>query len=363
MIEPSVRKHLRELTNTPGLAGHEQRVAHYLAHHLQPHTDTLHTDTLGNVISTINGTDPDAPTILLFAHMDSLGFIVRKIEPDGYIRIHRLGGIPIKILPATPVTLTTPQGDIPGIIATKAHHVTPPHEKTTVTPIEDLYIDIGTTNKQQTHDLGIQPGTPVTYEGRYVELAGDRVNATFLDNRAGCVTILETARKLAERRPASTVHVVGTVQEEFNLRGALPVAQTLRPDIAICIDLSLAADTPDLAGESDIAMGEGPSMNLYSFHGRGTLNGLLPHPALVRAVERVAADAAIPLQRNVFMGGLTDASYVQLAGEGVATIDLGFPMRYSHTPAELCDLGDLSRLVDLLAAFVPSIDANFDFAR
>jgi putative aminopeptidase FrvX len=159
------------------------------------------------------------------------------------------------------------------------------------------------------------------------------------------------------------VYVVGTVQEEFNLRGAQPVAQTLRPDIAICIDGGPAADTPDLRGFSDVRLGGGPIMNLYSFHGRGTLNGLLPHPALVRHFEATARAHDLPLQRHASFGGLTDASYVQLVGEGIATIDLGVCRRYTHTPIEVTDLRDVDATVALLTAALGAFDAGFDFSR
>ncbi|MEX2536043.1 MAG: M42 family metallopeptidase [Trueperaceae bacterium] len=353
-----------QLTQIPGLAGHEQRVAAFMTKRMQPLAHHTHTDTLGNVIATIEGTDPNAPTIMLFAHMDSLGFIVRKIDDNGYIKVHRLGGIPEKVLPATPVTITTSTGqDIQGIIGIKAHHVTPPEEKYTVTPLQELFIDIGSQNKQQTQNTGIQTGDPITYTGQFKQLTNNKITATFIDNRSGCLTLLETLKNLHKNPPKATTHIVATVQEEFNLRGAAPAAHNLKPNIAICVDGTVPGDTPDLEGSNDVTMGGGPTMNLYSFHGRGTLNGLVPHPSLVRAIACSASEDGITLQRSVFMGGLTDASYVQLENGGTATIDVGYPMRYAHSPTEMCHLGDLQGLVDLLSSFIPKVDASFDFAR
>ncbi|MEX2536048.1 MAG: M42 family metallopeptidase [Trueperaceae bacterium] len=353
-----------QLTQIPGLAGHEQRVAAFMTKRMQPLAHHTHTDTLGNVIATIEGTDPNAPTIMLFAHMDSLGFIVRKIDDNGYIKVHRLGGIPEKVLPATPVTITTSTGqDIQGIIGIKAHHVTPPEEKYTVTPLQELFIDIGSQNKQQTQNTGIQTGDPITYTGQFKQLTNNKITATFIDNRSGCLTLLETLKNLHKNPPKATTHIVATVQEEFNLRGAAPAAHNLKPNIAICLDGSAGADTPDLQEMSDVALGLGPMMNLYSFHGRGTLNGLMPHPALVRAFTRVARENDLPLQRNVSFGGLTDASYVQLENGGTPAIDLGIPRRYLHSPTEVCDLRDIAGLVALVTTFIQEVGADFDFSR
>ena len=168
------------------------------------------------------------------------------------------------------------------------------------------------------------------------------------------------AEALAKRDNGSTVHVCFTVQEEFNLRGAQPLAQRLNPDIAIQIDLMLASDTPDMADRGEMHLGGGPGISLYSFHGRGTLNGVIPHPAMVRVMEEAAAAAALPLQRSAQSGVLTDLSYVQLQGEGVASIDVGFPMRYSHSSLEVCDLSDLAGLVTLLDTALSQIGPAFD---
>ena len=124
----------------------------------------------------------------------------------------------------------------------------------------------------------------------------------------------------------------------------------LQPDIAIQIDLTLATDTPDVEERGDVRLGEGPGMSMYSFHGRGTLNGTIPHPAVVALFEEAAQVEAIKLQKSAQVGALTDSSYVQLVGAGVASIDLGFPMRYSHSALEVCDLAELESLTRLLIA-------------
>ncbi len=184
-----------------------------------------------------------------------------------------------------------------------------------------------------------------------------------MDDRAACAVMIEVAKALMEVKSRPTVHFVFSVQEEFNLRGAVTAAQVLMPDVAIQLDLILATDTPDMAARGDVKLGGGPAMSLYSFHGRGTLNGTLPHPAMVKLFEDSAAAAKLPLQRSAHIGALTDLSYVQLVGQGVASIDVGFPMRYSHSSVELCDLGDLEQLTTLLVEALPRIDSKFSLDR
>jgi putative aminopeptidase FrvX len=160
-----------------------------------------------------------------------------------------------------------------------------------------------------------------------------------------------------------TVHLVFSVQEEFNLRGAVVAAQTLAPDIALQIDLMLATDTPDMADRGEMELGGGPGISLYSFHGRGTLNGVIPHPALVRLFEDTARAEQIALQRSAQVGVLTDLSYVQLVGQGVASLDIGFPMRYSHSSVECCDLADLAALARLTLTALSRIAPGFPLNR
>ena len=153
------------------------------------------------------------------------------------------------------------------------------------------------------------------------------------------------------------------MQEEFNLRGAVTAAQALAPDIAIQLDLILATDTADMSARGDVRLGAGPALSTYSFHGRGTLNGTIPHPALVSCFTATAKQAGIALQRSAHTGALTDSAYVQLVNSGVASIDLGFPARYSHSSLEVCDLSDLAALTQLLIAGIQQIDSKLSLNR
>jgi putative aminopeptidase len=318
---------------------------------------------MGNLIATLDG-DPDAPSVMIFTHMDQLGFFVRKIEADGMVRVERMGGVPERALASQAVTLCVGEGrDVPGVIANKSHHATAPEEKYAVLKAPELSIDTGHGSKAAVEAAGVRIGTPVVYRPNVMELAGGRIAGTSVDDRAGCAVLVEVARALKDRSGGPTVHLVFSVQEEFNLRGAVVAAQILKPDIAIQIDLMLACDTPDMADRGEMALGGGPGISLYSFHGRGTLNGVIPHPVAVGLMEETAAAEGLTLQRSAQVGVLTDLSYVQLLGEGVVAIDVGFPCRYTHSSLEVCDLGDLERLARLLVAATRRIGPGFDMTR
>ncbi len=172
---------------------------------------------------------------MVFAHMDQLGFIVRKIEPSGLIRLERQGGVPERALPAQAVLLCTEAGDLPGVISNKSHHATTPDEKYQVVPYARLAVDAGFASKEEAEAAGVRIGTPVVYQPRAIDLAGGRMAGTAVDDRAGCAALIALA-EARQGKPGPTLHLVWSVQEEHNLRGVLPAATSLAPDIAISID-------------------------------------------------------------------------------------------------------------------------------
>ena len=350
----SVWEKTRELCLIPGLSGREGRVATAIERHLTELGLHCSKDLLGNLWTTIQGKSPSR-SILLFAHMDQLGFVVRKIESDGRLSMERVGGVPEKALQSQRVVITVNDDtDIPGIIGTKSHHSTAPEEKYRVVPCSELSIDAGFESRANAEEAGIKIGSPVVYRP-WADRFGDfRIGGAAIDDRAGCAILLEVAQTLANRPLIPTVHILFSVQEEFNLRGVLPAARRLKPLAAVQVDLAIASDTPETAQLGDVRLGRGPCLGMHSFHGRGTLNGLIPHPGLVNLFESEARMSNIDVQRNVHMGALTETSYLQFEGEGIACLDIGFPMRYSHAPVELCDLRDLAATADLISASVRS---------
>ena len=257
-MKDRLRRDLRDLMLVPGLSGHEERVAAAIRERLGVASSV---DRLGNVIASFPG-DPDKPSVMVFTHMDQLGFFVRKVEADGLIRVERMGGVSEKAMAAQVVTLCGRHGDVPGIIMNKAHHATGPDEKYKVLTAPEIRIDTGHGSKAAVEAAGITIGTPVVYRGQVVELAGDRIAGTSVDDRAGCAVLLALAAA-RKGKPGPTLHCVWSVQEEYNLRGVLPAATALRPDIALQIDLLLACDTPDMTSRGDVTLGGGPGISVF----------------------------------------------------------------------------------------------------
>jgi len=338
-------------------------MAYKLKQYLEPFCDKTSIDEMGNCVGFIQG-KTRRKTIMVFAHMDQLGFIVRRVEPDGYLQVDRLGGVPEKVLPGLKVSVRNESGEwFPGVIGVKSHHAEAAEDKYIVAPVTSLLLDMGATCMKKIHNLGIYTGCPAVYEPSFTELRENRVAGTSVDNRGGCAVLVKLAEFLNDNRPESDIHVVGTVWEEFNLQGAALASRNIKPDAAISLDVTLSGDTRDLSGRYDTALGKGACVQLYSFHGRGTLNGTLPNGPLFELVRNTADALGLPLQRFASIGMLTDAAYMQLEGRGTACLEMGFPARYTHSPVEVCDIGDLNALATLCGESVLRIGDDFDFSR
>ncbi|MCG8484147.1 MAG: M42 family metallopeptidase [Clostridia bacterium] len=355
---------IQDMTLIPALSGYENKMADYLTKEIQPFTNSVEIDPIGNVIARIDGREKNSPKVMIFAHMDQLGLVVRKIDDNGFIQFERLGGVPEKVLPGLKVQVKTEDDEyIPGVIGNKSHHITPPNEKTQVIPYLDLYIDLGANSKEEVQSLGIDVGCPIIYEPSFQKLANNKVAGTSIDNRGGCACLLSIAKALKNNQTDATVYLVGTVLEEYNLRGAMIAARKISPDLAICIDVCPSGDTPDTKDRSDIRLGRGPIISMYSFHGRGTLNGTIPHPKLVKHITDTAKQAGINIQKSALTGILTDLSYVQLELGSIPSIDLAFAARYTHSPVEVCDLEDIASLCNLLSQFINQINSSINLKR
>jgi putative aminopeptidase FrvX len=355
---------LKKLTAIPALSGYEDGMIAFMRETFLQFTDQVEVDRVGNVIAKVEGEDA-VTRLLIFAHMDELGLVVRKIEDDGFLRFERVGGVPEKTLPGTLVEIHTDAGErIPGLIGTTSHHVTPQDKKFVVPSRLEMYIDTGCTSRREVEALGIQVGDGVTYRENFTELNHRRVVSKTLDNRIGCLLLIKTLEALAAKKPRCTVLIAASVQEEFNVRGAWPIFQAYQPEAAICLDVTIATDTPEIKHLGEVGVGGGPAVGLYEFHGRGTLGGLIPNPKLRRFIEAAAAKKKIELQREVLIGIITDASFSQLLGEqGVAMAALAVPIRYTHAPTEYCDLADVEKTMQLLNEIASTFDAKVDLSR
>lgn len=346
----------RTLSAVAAPAGSEDRLTAALEAHLRARGLEPVVDRLAQVAVEVGR--GDGPCVLVTAHLDELALVIRTVDEDGMLRVNRLGGVPERVLPGAPFVVHTRRDDVPAVVGFKSYHLTPVEERLFVPPASELYLDIGAGSRAEAAAAGVRVGDPATYAPFWSELAGGRFSGKALDDRVGVAIQLALLERALEEPPPVRLVLGFTTQEEFHLRGALALAARFEPDVHVNVDITPAGDTPDLAGITPVRLGGGPVLSRHSFHGRGTLGGLLPHPALVRAVEEAAEAAALSLQYSSAVGVITDAAFVPMASaEGIAAVDVAVPCRYAHAPTETAQLSDVTACVELLAALVPGVAA------
>lgn len=341
-----------------GVAGHEHSVVEQLLGDLERFVDRIEVDRFGNLIGTKDG-PPGAPSLMVAAHSDEIGGVVKAIEPDGMIRIERLGGVLETLLVGRAVRIRGHR----GVVGVKAGHITPPAERLQAPPLRDLYVDLGFDSAAAVEAIGIKIGDAIAYEAPMRRLANpDRLSGKALDNRIACVILLELAERLAGTTLGCTVHYVVTVQEEVGLRGARMVTFRLNPNAAIVVDTMPSGGTPDVSATKDLSMriGHGPVITVAS---QGGGDGIIVQPAIRDLLIRAAEEEGIRYQRGIFSGGNADAAAVHLVREGVPTGIVNIARRYSHSPVETLDIGDAVGALALIEAvvrrFSPETDLSF----
>jgi endoglucanase len=332
---------LKRLTETPGVSGREELVRALVIEELKPHVDEIRVDALGNVIATKKGAGNRK--VMLAAHMDEIGFMVRHIDDQGFVRIQPLGGFDARVLVAQRAVIHTRSGErLRGVVtpATKPIHLMG-DEKPGTPKLEEFYIDLGLSS-DRVHEL-VSLGDSITLD-RTLERVGDNLIAKAMDDRTGVFTMIEAIRKLGKHEV--DVLAVATVQEEVGLRGATTAAFQLQPDVAIAIDTTLAVDTPGMPlTEAVTRLGHGVAIKVFD-------SSFIPNFKLVAHLRSVAEAQNIPHQLEVLPRGGTDAGAMQRSGAGAAAITISIPSRYVHTVNEMVNLGDLDAASSLLARFL-----------
>lgn len=338
------------LTAIPAPSGRERAIAQVIRERWQTY-GAVNEDRIGNLSVTVGDGEPH---IAFVAHLDEVGFVIRTISETGFVGLNRLGGIPERVLAGQRILLLGRNGPVAGVFATYPHHFTPDAEKYRVRPIGEVWVDVGATDKHEvTGRLGLNVGDFGVYE-RHAHVSGDRVFANALDDRLGLAALCGLLERVGT--PATgRISLIASVQEEFSIRALVPTVRRLNPDALVVVDVSPATDTPEMAGHSDIALGHGPVMNLHSFHGRGTLGGVLPPEWIVSATQASADASDIPLQRASVVGVITDGAFALHLNDGIPTIEVGVAVRYTHCPVEVCSIRDLDWLLDLLVGMSSEI--------
>lgn len=341
----ALRTDLAELTALHAPSGSEQPVIARLREHFTPYVDTITLDPLGNLIATREGAS-DTPHLVVSAHADEIGALVASIEPDGFLRLLPIGGVQPGLWEGRMVWVS---GQV-GVVGARSGHLTSRSEQGQGLTLADLYVDVGVDTAAEVETLGVQVGDPVVVLSELHQISGSRVAGKGVDNRAGCVLLLHLLRRLQGRSLPCRLTALVTVQEEVGLRGARVAFARLRPDLAIVVDTFPAAGTPDTRGLAYPArIGQGVLITPASSSANAGF--LLPRAArdvMIAAARR----AGIPYQLAVTNRGVTDAAAAHLAGEGINTLEVKLPRRYSHSPVEMLDLRDLAAALALIEEIV-----------
>ena len=348
---------LARLDAVRGISGFEEEVAALLRDELAGVADSHSSDPLGNQYFTLAG-PAGAPVLMLCAHMDELGFLVQHIEDGGFVRLAPVGYHDDRMVTDQVLEIEGELGPVRGVVGTKPAHVTSPEERTRAFALKDLFLDLGTFSRDQTEALGVRVGQPITFVRSGELLNGTRVfTGKAVDDRSGCAVLVETLRRLAAERPPCTVVGVASVQEEVGLRGAGPASARVAPDVALAIDVTLAGDTPATEfRELPIRLGGGPAIKYFDWAPASGIGSSVPR-RLTQLLERAGDAAGVPWQREVLLGGATDAGSIALAGLGALTGCISLPSRHIHSAVGVVHLDDLQRAVELLVRFALDLEA------
>jgi putative aminopeptidase FrvX len=344
------RTFLDDLLETPSPSGFETRGQRVWTEYVEEFADEVRTDSYGNAIAVHEG-EADAPSVALTGHADEIGFVVRDIDSDGFVRLGAIGGADKTVSRGQHVTIHATDGPVQGVIGQTAIHLRDEHE---TADIEEQHVDIGVESEERAREL-IDVGDPMTVSTTIRELEGTRLAARGMDNRIGTWAAAEGLRHASENDVEATIYAVSTVQEEVGLQGARMVGFDLAPDAAIVVDVTHATDDPQTPGNrsTGVELGDGPVV------ARGGAN----HPVLVESMRAAANESDVPIQLQATGSRTgTDADAIFTARGGIPSLNLGLPNRYMHTPVEVIDTTDLDALAELLGRFAADIDTEETFA-
>ncbi|MEM0961755.1 MAG: M42 family metallopeptidase [Bacteroidota bacterium] len=353
-ISDGDRAFLFDLLRTPSPTGFEAAGQRLWAARAASRADRVESDAYGNAWATKTG-KKTAPTVLLEAHADEIGFAIKHITDDGFLRIDRIGGSDHAVARARRLVFLGSKGPVPGVVGNTAIHIRDRKDGEKAPKVEELFVDLGVSSKDEVADLGLRVGHPAVYADAVEMLTDTRVVGRALDNRLGGFVLTQVLGELATgKKPTASVVALNSVQEEIGGNGAKMAAYAIQPDVAVVLDVTHATDSPgiDAAKHGSVELGGGPTVT------HGTVN----HPAVVERLVEVAEANDIPLQHEAssrYSGTDTDVIFTSRAG--IASALVSIPMRYMHSTVETVDLKDVEHTVVLLTAFVRSVRADDTF--
>jgi putative aminopeptidase FrvX len=335
-----IKSLLEKLSNSHGISGREGNVQKIVKEEIEPYVDEVSIDVLGNLIAVKKG---EKPSIMIAAHADEIGLMVKQIDEKGFLRFILIGGWYDPTLLNQRVIVHARSGPVVGVVGSKPPHVMKEDERKKLIEARDMFIDIGCTSQKEAEDLGIMPGTPVSIDRTFASLRRDIVTGKAFDNRAGLVAMIEAVKRT---KASSAIYAVATIQEEVGLKGARVSAFGLEPDLAIAADVTIPGDHPGIEmKDAPVEIGKGPVIVVADASGRG----LIATEGIVEWLIGTAREFDIPVQLEASGGGTTDASAILLTKSGIPTGVLSVATRYIHSPVEVLSLGDIDKAAELMA--------------
>jgi putative aminopeptidase FrvX len=341
---------LQKISDAAGPPGFEEPVRAVLVDMMKPLAQTLRYDGMGSIIAT-QGTS--GPRIMVDAHMDELGGMVRRIAPNGLLTMQMLGGWLDQALPDQRWVIIGSKGPVKAVTGIRDIHVVPADERTKVFPRDSLFLDVGARNEAEVRAMGIEPGSPIVPDTPFEVLNGTQ---NYLgkgwDDRVGCAVVVEAMRRLANEGHPNQISWVITTQEEIGLRGAHTAADAVKPDIGIAIEGGITGDVyPGRPEETQAKLGAGPGFFLYD-------TSTIPNRKMVAFVRQTAAERKLPLQADLVQGYGDDSAEIQKSNMGVPTVNLVVPVRYTHAHNGIMNRQDFDQMVELVVAMIKKLDGN-----
>ena len=333
---------LKTLCALPGVSSHEDAVREYIRQDITPYARSIRVDAIGNLIAEKNGARPVAHSLMLAAHMDEVGLMVHTITDDGYLKFSTVGGIDRRVLIGKRV-LVGPKM-VAGVIGLKAYHLTGADEEKKVPKLKEFYIDIGAKAAEDAK-AWVRPGDVAVFDSDVLTFGNGFLKAKAIDDRIGCAVMVELMKK---DLPMDCTFVF-TVQEEVGTRGAFGAAFSVKPDIALVLEGTTAADLPTTPARQRVCVpGKGPVVPYMD-------GGTVYDRELFRLLRSLAKEHGIPWQTKEYVSGGTDAGAIQRSREGVRVAAISAAVRYLHTPSSVAALEDFDNILMLAELFISAV--------
>ncbi len=339
---------LFKFSNANGVPGNEDQIRSLMHELNDEYADEVMHDGIGSYIARKGDT---GPKVMIAGHMDEVGFIVKRIDDNGFVYFSTVGGWFYNVMLAHEYTITTEEGrELVAVSGSKPPHVLSPEDRKKPVEIDKMFLDLGVSSKQEVLDLGVQVGDMITPRISAKELNNEKyLLGKAWDNRVGCAIVSEVLRS---HSGDNTLYSVGTVQEEVGLRGAKTSSGLINPDIAISIDTGIAGCTPGMQpDEADNKIGNGPLLFVKD-------GGLISHRGFMKFAKQVAKELDIPFQLEFLGGGSQDGAAISINGSGCPTIVISLATRYIHSHTSIIHRDDYENAVKLVTAIVNRLDSE-----